>query len=290
MEQRLSNRTQRPKLLVQCRGVLRFRDADVHFHVRLGRHNIGARAACNHARIHRDALLQIGERRDFRDLARQLQHRAGACFVIDARVRRLALHGDRVIADAFARGLEFAFESRTRLDEERNSTLPRGLFGELPRSLAADFFVRIHLKQNVPAHRDFEHAQRMDGENEERDARFHVQHAGSPQAALLLAERHVRQRAERPNGIGMRQHQDLAGAGFRARQLELAAQVMPETATWQSLHVCRAVQTAGQKVHEAVDGLRLIARRLASCQLANQCDDGRLLRFRKSKKRMHCLL
>ncbi len=82
----------------------------------------------------------------------------------------------------------------------------------------------------------------------------------------------------------------LPAPGFRARQLELAAQVRPEAAAWQSLHVYRAVQTAGQKIHEAVDGLRLVARRLAPCQLANQCDDGRLLRFRKSKKRMHCLL
>ena len=214
-----------------------FRDADVHFHVRFGRHHVGARAARNHARIHRDALLQIGERRDFRNLARQLDHRAGACLVIHAGVRRPALHRDRVVADAFARGLEFAFESRPRLQQKRNGALARGLFGKLPRSLAADFFVRIHLKQNVPAHRDFEHAKRVDGENKERDARFHVQHARPPQAALLLAERHLRQRAQRPNGIGMRQHQDFAGAGFRARQLELAAQVMPKTAARQGLHI-----------------------------------------------------
>ena len=168
--------------------------------------------------------------------------------------------------------------------------MPRGLFGELPRSLAAHFFIRIHLKHNVTAHRDFEHAQGVNRVNKECDAGFHVEHAGSPQAALLLAKRHLRQRAEGPNGIGMRQHQDFAGAGFRARQLELAAQVMPKAATRQSLHIGGSIQPAGQQVHEAVHGLRLIARRLAPCQLANECDDGGLLRFRKSKERMHCLL
>ena len=82
----------------------------------------------------------------------------------------------------------------------------------------------------------------------------------------------------------------LPASGFRAGQLELAAQVIAEAAAGQRLHVGRSIQTVGQKIHEAVDGLRLIARRLASGQLANECDDGRLFRFRKSKKRMHCLL
>ena len=105
------------------------------------------------------------------------------------------------------------------------------------RSLAADFFIRIHLKQNVPAHWNFEHAKGVHGVNKERDARFHVQHARPPQAALLLAQRHLRERAERPNRIGMRQHQDFAGVGFRAGQLELAAQVISEAAAGQSLHI-----------------------------------------------------
>ena len=174
--------------------------------------------------------------------------------------------------------------------QERDGALPRGLFGELPRRLAADFFVRIHLKQDGAAHGDFEHAQRVDGENKKSDARFHIQHARSPQTALFFAERHLRKRAERPNGIGMRQHQDLAGVGFGARQLELATQMMAEASAWQRLHIGGAFQTLGEQVHEAVHGLRLIARRLAAGQLANESDDGRLLRLRKSKERMHCLL
>jgi hypothetical protein len=58
----------------------------------------------------------------------------------------------------------------------------------------------------------------------------------------------------------------------------------------QSLHAGGAIDATGKQIHEAVHGLRLIARRLASRQLANERDDGGLLRFRKSKKRMHCLL
>lgn len=88
----------------------------------------------------------------------------------------------------------------------------------------------------------------------------------------------------------MRQHEDFSGVRFRAREFELAAEVVSKAATRQSLHTGGAINAAGKKVHEAVHGLRLIARRLAPYQLANQCDDGGLLRFRKSKERMHCLL
>ena len=113
---------------------------------------------------------------------------------------------------------------------------------------------------------------------------------GPHKRPLLLAERHLRERAERPNGIGMGQHQDFAGVGFRTGQLELAAQVIPETAPRQGLHTGGSFHPASQKVHEAVDGLRLIAGRFASGQLANQRDDLGLFRLRKSKERMHCLL
>ena len=66
--------------------------------------------------------------------------------------------------------------------------------------------------------------------------------------------------------------------------------MMTEAATRQGLYIAGAIQAASQKADEAVNGLRLIARRLAPGQLANQCDDGGLFRFRKSKERMHCLL
>ena len=87
----------------------------------------------------------------------------------------------------------------------------------------------------------------------------------------------------------MRQHQDLTGVRFRTGEFELAAEVVSKTPARQSLHT-GAIDAAGKKVHEAVHGQRLIARRLAPYQLANERDDGGLLRFRKSKKRMHCLL
>ena len=51
---------------------------------------------------------------------------------VDAGVRRFPLHRDGVIADAFARGLEFALESRTRLEQQHDGALARGLFGEMP--------------------------------------------------------------------------------------------------------------------------------------------------------------
>jgi hypothetical protein len=88
----------------------------------------------------------------------------------------------------------------------------------------------------------------------------------------------------------MRQHEDFSSVGSRAWEFELATEVVSKAPARQSLHAGGAVNAAGKKVHEAVDGLRLIARRLAPDQLADERDDGGLLRFRKSKKRMHCLL
>src|SRR5580698_4120129 len=109
--------TQRSKLLVERRGILQFRDANVYVDVRLRRNHVGARTARDYAWVYGNPLLEVGERRDFRDLARQLKHCAGAGLKVDACVRRLSLHADGVIADAFARGLELAFESSSRLDD-----------------------------------------------------------------------------------------------------------------------------------------------------------------------------
>ena len=88
----------------------------------------------------------------------------------------------------------------------------------------------------------------------------------------------------------MRQHEEFTGVRFRAGEFEFAAEVMSKAAARQSLHAGGAIDATGKQVHEAVHGLRLIARRLAPYQLADQRDDGGLLRFRKSKERMHCLL
>ena len=88
----------------------------------------------------------------------------------------------------------------------------------------------------------------------------------------------------------MRQHQDFTGVRFRAWKLELATEVASKASARQSLHAGGAINAAGKKVHDAVHGLRLIARRLAPYQLADERDDGGLLRFGKSKERMHCLL
>ena len=51
-----------------------------------------ARPARDHARIHRDAALQMREPRDAVDLPRQFQNRARARLEIHARVRRPPVH------------------------------------------------------------------------------------------------------------------------------------------------------------------------------------------------------
>ena len=53
-------------------------------------------------------------------------------------------------------------------------------------------------------------AQSAHGENEERDAGFHIEHARSPEPAVFLPEWHGGQRAQRPYRIGMAQRQNLS--------------------------------------------------------------------------------
>ena len=89
--------------------------------------------------------------------------------------------------------------------------LRRAFFSVSARDdVAAHFFVGIDLQQHLRRHRDVQFAQRAHGENEERDARFHVEHARSPQPALRFAERHGAQRAQRPDRVGMAERQNLA--------------------------------------------------------------------------------
>ena len=73
----------------------------------------------NHARIHRDAALQIRETRRCASICRassSIGARAGC--EVHARVRRLAPHHHGVIAHALARRLELAFQPRARLQHQ----------------------------------------------------------------------------------------------------------------------------------------------------------------------------
>ena len=136
-------------------------------------------------------------------------------------------------------------------------------FRDWPRGFTAHLLVRIHLQDYATLHRDVQLAQRAQSEQEKRDARLHVQHARSPQPTAFLSEGHLGQRAEWPDGIGMGQRENPAFAWFAAaRQRELGAQMASEAAAGKRPHLA-GFQLAGQQIHEAIDGGRMVAGRLA---------------------------
>src|ERR1700734_4207451 len=81
-------------------------DADVDSYRRFRSDHVGPRATVNYARIHRHAAPQVVHLRDHADLARQFDDRAMSLAGIEACVRRDTGYGERVIADAFARGFD----------------------------------------------------------------------------------------------------------------------------------------------------------------------------------------
>jgi len=89
----------------------------------------------------------------------------------------------------------------------------------------------------------------------------------------------------------MTQRQDVSfAAPARTRQLELAPQMPAEASSRESLYTSETFQFGGQQIHESIYRERVVAGRFAFHEFANQRDDVRLFRTRKSEERMHRLL
>ena len=106
-------------------------------------------------------------------------------------------------------------------------TVPAAL-AERARGVAAHFLIRVQLQHDAARDGNTGVAEGAHGKHEEGEAGFHVEHAGSPEAALLLAPRHFAKRAQRPHGVAVAERENLSGLAFGARrqgQFELALQV-----------------------------------------------------------------
>ncbi len=94
---------------------------------------------------------------------------------------------------------------------------------------------------------------------------FHIQHAGTPEAAFDRAKWHPGQRARGPHGVGVAERQHLP-LFLAAGQVELA----PQVSAAQLAHARHGRQAFGQQLIEAPDAVRIAARRFAFHQFADQ--------------------
>ena len=59
----------------------------------------------------------------------------------------------RIIADSFARGFQFSFETGAGFEHQHGVARAGGFFGERARRLAADFFIGVYLHHDFFARR-----------------------------------------------------------------------------------------------------------------------------------------
>ena len=110
-------------------------------------------------------------------------------------------------------------------------------------------------------------------EDEERKARFHIEHAGALQTAACLPERHGSQRSQRPDRIRVPQREDLARL-LAAGQLELAAKVLAACSTSERFDARNVANAFGKQIHELIHAPRVVTRRFAFDELPDHRDHG----------------
>ena len=125
---------------------------------------------CIYAGVDRNALLEIVQLGNHRDLARQLENGAVSFAGIESGMRRDAFHAQRVFAYAFARGFDRAAKSGGGFEHQHSGGFFRQGLGDLSRGMAADFFVGNQKNRDRPRELAMPGLQRLDGVEHERDA------------------------------------------------------------------------------------------------------------------------
>ncbi len=197
------------------------------------------------------------------DLPRQLHNGARAGRKIHARVRGEAVDGNRVISHALACRLELALQSSSRFQHQHCFGATRRFLRERARRIAAHLFIGIDQHFHAAANRKVEFPQRPHSEDEERQARLHVEYTRTPQSPLRFTERHLDQHARRPDRVGMPQGQNLAFPLRWPRQREFTQQVPAELSSWKCLQRSQRLDFRGYQINEPIHRARIIARRLA---------------------------
>ena len=166
----LVERLEGAQLAVEAGGLFRALDADIDAHRSLGRDHIGARSALNHARVYRNALPQIVQLGDHRDLAGQFENGAVSFAGIESGMRSDAFHAQRIFAYAFARGFDGASKPGGGFEHQHSGGFFRQGLSDLSRRMAADFFIGNQKDRDRPRELAVPCLQRCDGMEHERDA------------------------------------------------------------------------------------------------------------------------
>ena len=171
-------------------------------------HDVGTVAPLDEAHVQRQPASMVPEGADRPDLRRQLVYGARAPGRIDAGVRWNPAHPQLELAAALAAGLDRPFR-QGRLQHE-DGTAPAGfLFDQSSGGTAAPLLVRGPQHDRARPGQPPDGGQGPHGQHPDDDARLHVEHARSVQAAALLPQRHPLELPDGPDGIEVPQQHDL---------------------------------------------------------------------------------
>ncbi len=166
----LVERLEGAQLAVKTGGLFCALDADIDAHRSLGRDHIGTGSALRYARVYRNALPQIVELGDHRDLAGQFENGAVSFAGIESGVGSDAFHPQRVFAYPFARGFDGASKPGGGFEHQHSGRLFRQSLSDLSRRMAADFFIGNQEHRDGPRELAVPCLQGCDGMEHERDA------------------------------------------------------------------------------------------------------------------------
>ena len=117
------------------RGLFEGRGADIHAGRCAGRHHVRGRPAFDHADIHRDAGLVIGQGVEVEDLVGEFLDGADALSWLDPRMSRLPLDLDHEMANTLPRRLERAVGQWWFKDKNVLADMPGGLLDQPSRDV-----------------------------------------------------------------------------------------------------------------------------------------------------------
>ena len=213
-------------------------------------------ASSDRAGVEADTAVEIGERLERHDLARELVDCACALSRIDPGVSGDPVHGQRELTTSLATRLG-ASSRQGRLHDENGVVPRRVVFDQRPRSHTADFLVRgpkhghprrLHLQLGERAHR----------EQRNRNGRLHVEDARAVKPPVFLGERHTLDLPDVPHGIEMPKDENTGRAASELGNEVVASRHLRDTGDR-----CAGVfEQRAQRVTASVDRCLVSARRL----------------------------
>ena len=233
--------------------------------------------------------LKIGHFADVSNLMGEFDN--GTCSVVEINpgVGGFPLHRYEIAPNSLTRGLQFAGKAGAGF-EYQNCFAP-ALFcsGALTRLQAPGLFVGNYQERYFGRNADIELAEQTNRGNEEREARFHIEHAGAPEPSPGFPEWLVRECASRTNRIGMSQAQNGLRR-FPPGQLEIKAQAGRDSSAANPFRVREITRLRDDEIQKTVQIHCRIGGRLALDQGPDEVYSFNALLRRMAEERVHWLI